>query len=182
MQASMPDTNEKRSIERSIEEVRDEIRHKLAWIHRTIGRMRRANRTRSVADDRRVEIQDDFWTFLHASRLVFNYYQTWSGLTRKRAIRFTARWAETLDPNDQDVWTALHELRDGEVHVRPVAVDGIAEGVVVDGEDVVVDGCDRVVITRYVVEHEGKEIEVHRFCATAVGLLERFANEFDRFE
>ena len=152
------------------------MQEKVAWATRSLERMRLAKTAKN-----RVDVQDHFWSFLHAAKLVWFYFGGWvdqnpTGRSAKTRIK---PWEQSLAPDEQATWSTVHALRDADVHVQPVDANR-QRGIAVRDRGVVVSWRGVVVVERYVVNHDGREIDAFKLCENAIPLLRRFVADFDK--
>ena len=102
-----------------IDDTRKNMQEKVSWAERSHVRMRHARDNLNP-----VEVQDHFWSFLHAARLIWHYFARWAAQNRRPNRTATARvqqWEQTLTPAEQVTWSLVGSLRNSDVHVEPVA-------------------------------------------------------------
>ncbi len=128
------------------------------------------------------ERSDNFAACLVALRSVVLYFQPLlKRLGRGEDFeRLLKAWQGSLTADERQVLKALREVRNENVHERPVATDprgGLP--LTNSGASIVLAG-DRIpVIVRHVVEHDGREWECVNLCRRGVALMTRFAEGFD---
>ena len=151
---------------------------KLLWLTRSYERM-----LERIDDP--VEVQDHFWSFLHASRLIWFYFGKWLNDNDRKDQAGSAvdRWKESLEEAEAEAWDLISSLRTEDVHIRPVETKNIKkpENVTVNGAQVTV-GDDPVVAGNWVYQttHERKEVDIFSLCKTGISILGKFIHEFDR--
>ena len=151
------------------------MQEKVDWAARSLDRMRLAKTANSTVD-----VQDHFWSFLHAAKLVWFYFGGWvkqnpTGHSAKARIK---PWEKKLTSDEQDTWATVHKLRDADVHVKPVDANR-DRGIAVQDRGLVVSGRGVVVVERYVVNHDGRQIDAFKLCEDSIPLLCRFVREFE---
>lgn len=162
------------------EVTRQNMLEKLAWMKRSVERMR-ANLANPT------DVQDHFLSFVHASHLLFFYFCGWvenSGSTvgAKALVR---RYVSSLKSKEAEVWECLKELRTGDVHISPVRIANTENpGVVmIDGYEILIDGQKLLVGEHiYVVECAGISFDVLELCDIGLEVKNHFCNEFDSIQ
>ena len=155
---------------------------KLDWADRSVSRMNDA-----ISEEDAVAVQDHFWSFLHASHLIWFYFNNFlknRGDLKKTGVRIMKNWAAShLSASEQKAWTAIADLRNGDVHVQPVETEeqettGLA---VRDGKLLARDGklCTVTIVT-YEVSFDGNEFEAIDLATEGVELLRRFVADFPK--
>jgi hypothetical protein len=95
----------------------DNMNAKLAWMQRSRARMQ-------AGESDTIEVQDHFLSYVHASQLNWHYFGACCagiGLPKKEPERLVRKWLEnTLSEQELDVWYFLNDLRNEDVHVKPV--------------------------------------------------------------
>ena len=152
------------------------MQEKVDWAVRSLERMRLAKTANN-----RVDVQDHFWSFLHAARLLWYYFGAWvkQNPTGRSAEKRMEPWEQSLSPTEQRTWSTVHKLRDDDVHVQPVDANR-HRGIAVRDRGIVVSGGKVLIVERYVVNHDGREIDPFKLCEDSIPLLRRFVSDFEK--
>lgn len=153
---------------------------KLGWAGRCVERMIAAASSKDETD-----VQDHFWSFLHASRLVWFYLGEFHHARgdAKGAAKITMKsWTDpNLDSDEKRVWDAIANLRTEDVHTRPVDTVERTEGHLVsrNGHLVKRNGhlC-KVTATRHIVSDNSTEFDAIDLASRAIKLLTQFVEDF----
>ena len=167
-------------ISTDIVRTQQNMTEKLDWAARSVLRM---NDAKSKKDA--VAVQDHFWSFLHASRLVWFYLgefiQTRPNFSRTAGEIMDCWTASHLSAPEQTVWGAIADLRTQDVHTRPVETEEqqTTSLAVRDDKLRVRDGkLLAVKIVKYNVSFDGDELDAIDLATKGVGLLRRFIADF----
>jgi hypothetical protein len=97
----------------------DDITEKLSWAERSVQRLSDATKEKDA-----IAVQDHFWSFLHASQLLWFYigrYFESNGYNAGSARAFVQNWVmKELDSTQASLWSVVNSLRSADVHVEPV--------------------------------------------------------------
>ena len=138
------------------------IAEKVDWAERSFARLEQAANQKDAT-----AVQDHFWSFLHASQLLWFYvgrYFSSLGNAAGNAKTFVQNWVtNSLDANEQLLWHGINELRTSDVHVEPVVTEEKSETrlLVRDGKLLMRDG--KLLMrtrTQYFVSIQGTPHEV----------------------
>ena len=162
--------------------IRDNMVEKLGYAKRSFDRMKESK------DSRPVDVQDHFWSYLHAANLIWFYFGRWVNEQRihgAKPKKLVEKWKKkTLNSEQVDVWNLIIDLRKRDAHVEPVPAkkqerndiltDSMGRRIVnADGKQVTVkfESC--------LVRLNGKEIDIFEFCEQGIAILEMFVGDFE---
>lgn len=162
------------------EVTRQNMLEKLAWMKRSVERMRA-----SLANP--TDVQDHFLSFVHASHLLFFYFCDWVENTGKTvgAKELIQRHVSSLQSKEAEVWECLKALRTEDVHISPVKIANTEkpESVMIDGYEILIDGQQLLVGEYiYVVECSGTSFDVLEICDIGLEVKSHFCYEFDSIQ
>jgi hypothetical protein len=160
-----------------IEATRANMREKLAWAQRCITRMRIAS-----AEHNQLDFQDHFWSFLHATRLIWFYFARWTkSVGAENARSLATRWELKLSESEKRFWKAMQDLRAEDVHVQPVSTSLLSstKPITYEGLPVTLEG-KRIVMTTVTqqVEWKDEQLDALELSDRGIALLQRFTDEF----
>ncbi len=161
--------------------IRLSMAEKLAWAQRSLDGMKAAK------DGNAVLVQDHFWTFLHASHLLWFYFGKWvreSG-AKKTAANLLKEWQDRrLTPDELAAWDSLASLRNEDVHVQPVMAEKPrGAGIMVSKEGKIMVCKHGIMVSKekpYRVKQGGVELELFALCEAGMRALCKFVDEFDK--
>ena len=151
------------------------IEEKVDWAERSLARLEHALNQKDA-----IALQDHFWSFLHASQLLWFYvsrYFTAIGSSGGSAKSFVQNWVTNcLDDNEQIVWKGINELRAFDVHVEPVVTEQKMETRVIVSDAKVLMRDGKILVrqrTQYFVELQGTRYECQELAKQWIRLARR---------
>ncbi len=170
------------SIGSDITRTHQHMSEKLDWAARCVDRMIAAKSTNNAID-----VQDHFWSFLHASRLIWFYlgeFHKSRGDASGTAKTTMNTWTSTnLSPAEQRVWDAIANLRTEDVHTRPVATEQSSSRALVRRGGKLLRRNGKLCVTKiikYNVTSGQDDFDAIDLANRGVGLLRRFVSDFSR--
>ena len=153
---------------------------KLAWAERCVSRMKLA------AKDDAEETQDHFWSFLHASHLIWFYFGRCAvevGHGKKEAQRLVDSWkASAISDDEAEAWNTIQALRTEDAHTQPVATDRHqVKALMIRNKKMMIRNGRMMVrhSTRYFVGHKNQRFDALRLSVISLRVLRKFVNQFD---
>jgi hypothetical protein len=125
-------------------------------------------------------VQDHFWSFLHASQLLWFYvggHFKFMGANVGSAKAFVQDWeTSALDEDEKAIWKAVNDLRTSDVHVEPVVTEEKPETRILmrDGKILISEGkilC-RTTIEYFVIVND-KGVPCQEIASRWIGLARR---------
>jgi hypothetical protein len=130
-------------------------------------------------------LQDHFWSFLHASRLIWFYLGEFlqsRGDPKGTAALIMNGWvAKNLSADEKKVWEAIARMRTEDVHAQPVETEEKRKTALATrgGKLLTRNGKLCTVTTvKYVVKFDGDEFEAVSLSGQGIMLLKRFVKDF----
>jgi hypothetical protein len=156
------------------------MNEKFGWMRRSKDRMQEQK-------EDPLNVQDHFWSYVHASQLIWNYFGSYCyshGLPKGQPGILVNAWKDEFpaDKNSlREAWKILNSLRNEDVHVEPVETIQTerAEFVTHHGEPVTYQG---ELVThgdyKYKVVHDSVEYDVWELTAEGIEVMGLFIAEF----
>ncbi|MCY2991446.1 MAG: hypothetical protein NTY19_26755 [Planctomycetota bacterium] len=153
---------------------------KLEWAARCVERMNVARSDKNATD-----VQDHFWSFLHASRLVWFYlgefHKARGDANGAAKITMNTWTATNLSPIEQRVWDTIANLRTEDVHTRPVETEERTSGASATRGGKLLTRNGKLCIVKkveYKVLSGTDEFDAIDLANRGLGLLQRFVADF----
>ena len=161
-----------------ISTTRDNMLEKLVWAERSFNRM-----TESMDEDP-VSAQDYFWSFLHATHLLWFYFKDFVNQTdlERSAKSLIQDWkGKQLSPEEVSAWDDIFDLRDVDVHVKPVFTEKGGGKIRCGPSGFPMCSATGQILAKkhYMVLQGKKEIKLLPLCENGLAGFKKFVEEFD---
>jgi hypothetical protein len=160
------------------DEIRANMKEKLAWAERSLARMQSARETDPVA------VQDHFWSFVHAVHLFWNYFSRWAKKERPTGPRLLIEQIKTkhLNPPEVRAWDQLGKIRNDDTHVKPVfTAKPLSGGIGISNKGIMIGKGGIMVFADkpYRVIHKDAEFELFPLCENGISAFRKLIDHFE---
>lgn len=160
----------------------ERIKDKLAWAIRSLNKIKNSQHDK-------IEIQDNFWSFITAFQNAWNYYNHLIALknpdisSKKRSSigkQIIELWKKNkLSESEKKSWDVLQGIRNYDTHTEPVKPEIIERETILVGDmgSYLVDEQDRFLsggtITQYFVYFNGVEFEILEIANNGINAIKK---------
>jgi hypothetical protein len=155
----------------------EQINTKLEWAIRSIKKIENSNKDK-------IEIQDNFWSFLTAYQQIWFYFNRWIEIQfpllkpnerKEFAKNMIETWKTTkLDDAERNAWDTLQKLRNHDTHREPIYPEVIEKTIVFhNGQGIVFRNSEGKIFCTKDIKHvvQLDEIEYNVFSLSHYGII-----------
>lgn len=131
----------------------------------------------------KLAVEDDFAHIISEMKNVMHEFGAWcsaTGSPKTGNIRMNHWSANTLSPEDQDVWKCVREIRDFDIHVKPISPERKPATLFLKAGGLTYAIQWASCFVDFVMnDGSRKELQLPKFCKDASRILQKFIAEFE---